>query len=379
MYWDGEHWVDEAPRRPAKRSASSATVAPRYSTLRSVGLIGTTLVMFFGFIVPWSPLAAASAGRFFGVPRAATRAGHTPSRARATSPSAPVPRRSPRPGRRPSLARSPRPRVAAATDRVPPNDRAAADDRQPADARPHADAAAHPGRPADADEREPTPKPPGSDAEAHAQADAEATPKPTPGRPPTARSTSRPPARTRTTGRSRRPGSRSTPRSRSSARATPCTSARAPTLSAARTSSTATARPQPDHHPRLSRRDADVQGHHDPGIFMWFRNAGYIKVSGLTIYGTRAGRPTSATAARSSSTPATPTDRHHEQRHLRCQRLGRDHAHLLRGAGSVRDLTIPATSWTAAGRTGPATTPTTTRAGPTSSSRTTRSGTSTSA
>ncbi len=70
MYWDGEHWVDEAPRRPAKRSASSsATAAPRYSTLRSIAIMGTTLVMFFGFIVPWSPLAAASAGRFFGVPQ----------------------------------------------------------------------------------------------------------------------------------------------------------------------------------------------------------------------------------------------------------------------------------------------------------------------
>ena len=67
MYWDGEHWVDEAPRRPAKRSAS-ATAAPRYTTLRSIAIMGTTLVMFVGFIVPWSPLAAASAGRIFGVP-----------------------------------------------------------------------------------------------------------------------------------------------------------------------------------------------------------------------------------------------------------------------------------------------------------------------
>jgi parallel beta-helix repeat protein len=67
MYWDGEHWVDEAPRRPAKHSASRADAAPRYTTLRSIGLMGTSLVMFFGFILPWSPLAAASAGRLFGV------------------------------------------------------------------------------------------------------------------------------------------------------------------------------------------------------------------------------------------------------------------------------------------------------------------------
>jgi parallel beta-helix repeat protein len=67
MYWDGEHWVEEALRRPgSKPSPHREAPAPRYSHLRSVALMGTTLVMFFGFILPWSPLAAAGAGRFFG-------------------------------------------------------------------------------------------------------------------------------------------------------------------------------------------------------------------------------------------------------------------------------------------------------------------------
>jgi parallel beta-helix repeat protein len=77
MYWDGEHWVDEAPRRPAKRSASGAGAAPRYTTLRSIGLMGTSLVMFFGFIMPWSPLAAASAGRLFGMDQSQTASSRT--------------------------------------------------------------------------------------------------------------------------------------------------------------------------------------------------------------------------------------------------------------------------------------------------------------
>ena len=104
MYWDGEHWVDEAPRRPAKRSASRATAAPRYTTLRSVGLMGTTLVMFFGFIVPWSPLAAASAGRFFGFPEGRHEGRTYAFASPGTSPSVPAPPRSPRPARPPSPA-----------------------------------------------------------------------------------------------------------------------------------------------------------------------------------------------------------------------------------------------------------------------------------
>ena len=244
MYWDGEHWVDEAPRRPAKRSAS-ATAAPRYTTLRSIAIMGTTLVMFVGFIVPWSPLAAASAGRIFGVPEGrhdgrtyafaspgdiALRAGATQKpKARTTDKTATVTTSSRGSGNRapghPATAHG----GGGTTDHVP------ADARADPDARPAPTTGGRSRRRIRRPGRRPIP--PRSRRPSR-------PPSPPPLRRSTARSTSRPTARTRTTARSRRPGSRSTRRSRSSARAIPSTSARARTRSATRTSSTATARPR---------------------------------------------------------------------------------------------------------------------------------------
>ena len=306
MYWDGEHWVDEAPRRPAKRSAS-ATAAPRYTTLRSIAIMGTTLVMFVGFIVPWSPLAAASAGRIFGVPEgrhdgrsyAFASPGDVALRAGATQ----KPKARTTQTTRPSRPR----RAAPATGRAPPTDRAAAGPRPPPSRRPRRPR--RPSRPRTrAGRRRRRIPPPGRRPIPPPSRHRSRHRSPPPPRRSTARSTSRPTARTRTTGRRASPW-KSLYTSIKKLGPGDTLYIREGTYSFGdeniidrhgTASNPITIRAYPGETPTF-------KGNTTQSIFMWFRNAGYINVSGLTIYGDTARRTASATVARSSSTPATRT------------------------------------------------------------------------
>jgi parallel beta-helix repeat protein len=288
MYWDGEHWVDEAPRRPAKRSASRATAAPRYTTLRSIGLMGTTLVMFFGFIVPWSPLAAASAGRFLGFPEGrhegrtyafaspgtiAVRAGATQKpKARATAKPGSIATTSRGSGNRPRATQRPRGGGTTATQPTP----VPTPTPQPTQA-------AQPTQPGSNPTPDPTPKP---------------TPAPTPK--PTPKPTAEPPADgafyLATTGSDSNNGSKTSPwKSLYTSikklgpgdtlyirEGTYSFSGENIIAAHGTASNPITIRAYPGETPTF-------KGTTTQGIFMWFRNAGYIKVSGLTIYGDPSG------------------------------------------------------------------------------------------
>ncbi len=283
MYWDGEHWVDEAPRRPgSKPPAGRTSTAPRYATLRSLGLIGTTLVMFFGFIMPWSPLAAASAGRIFGIDTSANDGGKAYAFASpgafavldataqrvARAASTPKPNRGswyrgPRPTRQPAVTPRPAgtPTTGGNTAAVTPV--------------PTAEPTAQP---------DPTPKP---------TAKPTATPAPTPK--PTPKPTAAPVDGAfylATNGSDSNNGSKTSPwkslyTSIKKLGAGDTLYVREGTYSfggeniiaAHGTSSNPiTIRAYPGETPTF-------KGNTTQSIFMWFRNAGYINVSGLTIYG----------------------------------------------------------------------------------------------
>ena len=289
MYWDGEHWVDEAPRRPAKRSASRATAAPGTPPFDRSAIMGTTLVMFVGFIVPWSPLAAASAGRFFGVPDgrhegrsyAFASPGDVAIRAGATQ--KPKARTTPktrdrhdlvaRHGNRPRATQRPRNGGGGTTTTTQPTP-APTPTAQPTpnqggakptpDPTPRATARSRP-RPSRRRSRPPSPPPP---------------------RRSTARSISRPTARTRTTARRAAPWKslytsikKLGPGDTLYIREGTYTFGDENIIDRHGTASNPiTIRAYPGETPTF-------KGNTTQSIFMWFRNAGYINVSGLTIYG----------------------------------------------------------------------------------------------